>query len=134
MKQRNVHGGHEFHFEGNLLVARSWGSWNLEAIELYQSQWRAELLKNGLKVWGACIDSTEWEIATPDAWEGIHLFVTWISNHGCRFNGVTYSKNMIASMSTQSVGKATENTEMVFKTFADHDECLVWCRAQAKAL
>ena len=38
MKQRNVHGGHEFHFEGNLLVARSWGSWNLEAIELYRKR------------------------------------------------------------------------------------------------
>ena len=43
MTQRNVHGGHEFHFEDNLLIARSWGAWNNEAIILYGNEWRTEV-------------------------------------------------------------------------------------------
>lgn len=134
MTQRNIHGGHEFHFEGNLLVARSWGSWNLEAVRLYAGQWREALLKQDLTSWGACIDCVDWKLATPEAWDENMAFASWICDNGCCFLGITYSKEFIKLLSSKDIKQASSNSDMVFATFEKHNECYSWCQHQANAL
>ncbi|MGF1742176.1 hypothetical protein L4C34_14030 [Vibrio profundum] len=99
-----------------------------------QSQWVRELKKSGLTHWGFCINSTEWEIATPDAWEKIFLFMTWVAKNGCQFGGVSYSKQFIIDMADQAMDKATKDLGMIYQIFDNHDKCLSWCRLQEKAI
>lgn len=129
MALREMHGGHEFHFEGNLLIAKSWGAWNLEKILSVQDDWKQEILKRNLPVWGSCIDCREWELSTPDAWDEIFIFSKWTYDHGCRFNGNSFSKKMITNM----VGEAIDETAPLveFQAFENHDECLAWCQKKA---
>ncbi|MGF1740501.1 hypothetical protein L4C34_05335 [Vibrio profundum] len=130
MTQRNIHGGHEFHFEGNLLIGRSWGSWNLEAITTYADAWKSEVLSRNLGYWGSCVDSRQWELATPDALDDIFTFTNWCYEHGCRFNGTVVDSVMADKMIVNEYEK--HDSQLDYRTFTDYQACLIWCRFQAK--
>ncbi|MGF1740584.1 hypothetical protein L4C34_05805 [Vibrio profundum] len=130
MTQRNIHGGHEFHFEKNLLIGRSWGAWNDEAIILYGNLWKAEVGKKGFKYWGYCVDVREWELATPSAIDLIFTLTDWCNKHGGIFSG-----NIVSNIVTDHVITDEHNKreyEHENRTFTNEQECLKWCRAKAE--
>lgn len=130
MTQRSIHGGHEFHFEGNLLVARSWGSWNLEAIRTYANEWKQEALKRNFSHWGSFVDGREWELATPEALSEIFDLSYWLYEHGYRFNGNVVSSSVASTIIQNEQSKRMP--ELKVKSITNFQECLDWCKVQAK--
>lgn len=122
MTQRNVHGGHEFHFEDNLLIARSWGAWNNEAIILYGNEWRTEVEKKGFKFWGYCIDVREWELGTPSSIEHISTLIEWCAQRGAVFSGLL-DNNVVSTHVIMEEHKRTVD-EGDYRTFTNEQECL----------
>ncbi|MGF1743297.1 hypothetical protein L4C34_20070 [Vibrio profundum] len=125
MTKRNIHGAWTIRFEDRILYSKVIGATNKEAAESWFEEVRQHITfsySNCIEGWVFINDARQWDLSSPDFWEGANKAIEWMCNHNCIFMALVHSKqiqNFVTEKELDGHG--------VVHLFFDYDEAYQAC-------
>lgn len=120
MTERNIHGEWTMSFETRILKSEVIGTTNAEAGKLWFKELDRYLLASEEKYdapWVILLDCRQWNMTALDTWEVNNEITTWLSNNGCIFEAMIFSKKIQYFDAQQGL-----DNHKIIHYFFDYDE------------
>jgi len=81
-----AHGEHKLKLQGNIILCKAVGAWNLEQAQRFVSEISGLVQENfsGVKQkWIRIMNMSEWELSTPDARDYVADYIRWEQTQNC---------------------------------------------------
>jgi hypothetical protein len=125
MMSFNQHGDYFLSIQGNVVVAEISGSWNLEAAEAYEQNFK-KLLEPLLPCrWGHIVYLNDWDLGVAEIAPVIARLVSWCIENGLTRAANVFSESMIKAYVLETM-LVDEVGDFQRKVFVNESEALLW--------
>lgn len=85
------HGSFDIACKDKTIIVKCMGAWNIETVQEFIPIYKKYVLAFDGQPWACLLDLTQWELATPEAWELIDELNVWGNANNQRYEAVICS-------------------------------------------
>ena len=127
----DAHGKYDISVKGEIIIVRAYRAWNLECVKGFFKEYKAFVLKQNLKQFGALADLREFEGGTPEAINYYEEIAQWAYGE----NQIARAQVIDTSLKSYTLKKATVGKDMFpIQNFSDHSQALAWLESVGLAV
>lgn len=123
MTQSGAHGEYQILAEGNILLCRIHGSWNLHCANNFVADITERVKQFGGQPWARVINMTNYQLGTPEVTERMHRFGEWANENGCIQHNFIFSNDLQKDQVSTAYAAVLE-----FGIFENEAEAVAHCR------
>ena len=117
------HGKYDLSTQGQIIIVHAYQAWNLECVEAFYEDYKAFVLKQKFKQFGALVDLRKFEGGTPEAIGSFGRISKWAYDNG----QIARAQIINSGLKAYTLKKPTEGKAVfTIQNFDDIPQAMAW--------
>jgi hypothetical protein len=120
------HGEFEIKIVGRVVEVKVIGTWNEDTAKEYVEVFKTVVVKLNTSPWGVLIDTTEWELGTPETEKIIADFMIWCMENNQRYESTIIGESELKKYQSNQYYQHLDTDVIDQRFFISIKEAIEW--------